>query len=91
MQPHFPTGTNFGPPPVAKPQDIMPLHLSSMGQICAGTLLITRNKKLFNLTMPFLGVLPIIAIIAPAKVFYGPQNYFYYDYYFNHATMIVVY
>ncbi len=82
---------NFENPPVSPPQNWAPLHISSAGEIVAALLLITKSKKLFNITFPVLGTLPIAAVMSPTKVFYGPENYFYYDFYLNHSTMLLIF
>lgn len=91
LRPKYGPSDFHGAPPIVLIQDIMPLHVSSAGEICAATLLITRNKKLFNTTFPLFGFLPILAVFAPAKVYWGMNDYFYYDYYFVHSWMITVY
>ena len=74
--------------PMSVPQDIVPFHISSAGEIFSSLLLITCNKKIFDYTFPTLGFIPIIAIIAPSKPYYDLNNYFYWEFFINHTLII---
>ncbi len=91
LRPKVSYPSDFAYAPFPPPQNIMPLHWSSAAELCAAMLLITRSKRLFNYTFPLIALLPLAAILSPDKVFYGFNNYFYYDFYLNHTLMILVY
>ena len=81
----------YGNCPVSPINDIIPLHISSLAQVSAAYLLIKRNGKYFNLCFPVFAILPLAAILAPSKTYWSFDNYFYWDYYINHTTMLTIF
>ncbi|MDQ7983138.1 MAG: YwaF family protein [Spiroplasma sp.] len=73
-------------------KDYMPFHLSSVLDLTSAFLLFFASEKLFSWTFPLIGPV-ILSFLLPdvSKRVYGPDNFYYYQYYLNHLIIFFGY